>query len=52
MGKSCMRFKKPEDIPYQLIGELASKITPNIGLKCMKMLLLRNKKRNSKKLRF
>ena len=28
MGKSCMRFKKPEDIPYELIGELASKITP------------------------
>jgi hypothetical protein len=23
MGKSCMRFKKPEDIPYELIGELA-----------------------------
>lgn len=28
MGKSCMRFKKSEDIPYELIGELASKITP------------------------
>lgn len=28
MGKSCMRFKKPEQIPYKLIGELASKITP------------------------
>lgn len=28
MGKSCIRFKKPEDIPYQLIGELASKMTP------------------------
>lgn len=28
MGKSCMRFKKPEDIPFQLIGELAQKITP------------------------
>jgi uncharacterized protein YdhG (YjbR/CyaY superfamily) len=27
MGKSCMRFKKPEQIPYQLIGELISKIT-------------------------
>jgi len=27
MGKSCMRYKKPEDIPYKLIGELASKIT-------------------------
>ena len=28
MGKSCMRFKKPEDIPYELIGELARKMTP------------------------
>lgn len=26
-GKSCLRYKKPEDIPYELIGELASKIT-------------------------
>lgn len=29
MGKSCIRYKKPEDIPYELIGELASKMTPN-----------------------
>ncbi|PSR56120.1 hypothetical protein AHMF7605_22745 [Adhaeribacter arboris] len=28
MGKSCIRFKKIEQIPYPLIGELASKITP------------------------
>lgn len=28
MGKSCMRFKKPEQIPYALIGELATKMTP------------------------
>ncbi|TNF39709.1 MAG: DUF1801 domain-containing protein [Bacteroidetes bacterium] len=28
MGKSCIRFKKPADIPFELIGELASKITP------------------------
>lgn len=27
MGKSCIRFKKMEDIPYELIGELASKTT-------------------------
>ena len=27
MGKSCIRFKKMEDIPYGLIGELASKMT-------------------------
>ena len=27
MGKSCIRFKKPELIPYELIGELMSKMT-------------------------
>lgn len=27
MGKSCIRFKKPEAIPFDLIGELASKMT-------------------------
>lgn len=29
MGKSCLRFKKPEDIPYELIGRLATKVTPD-----------------------
>jgi len=28
MGKSCIRFKKIDDIPLKLIGELASKVTP------------------------
>jgi hypothetical protein len=27
MGKSCIRFKKIEETPYRLIGELATKIT-------------------------
>lgn len=27
IGKSCIRFKKPETIPFELIGELASKMT-------------------------
>lgn len=27
MGKSCIRFKKMDDIPYQLIKELCSKMT-------------------------
>jgi hypothetical protein len=27
MGKSCIRFKRPEKIPFDLIGELAGKIT-------------------------
>lgn len=28
MGKSCIRYKKAEDIPFDLIGELFTKITP------------------------
>lgn len=28
MGKSCIRFKKPNDIPYHIIQELVTKITP------------------------
>lgn len=34
MGKSCIRFKKAEDVPVALIAELASKMTPQqwIGL--------------------
>ena len=28
MGKSCVRFKKMDDIPFQLTEELAQKITP------------------------
>ncbi len=27
MGKSCIRYKKPEDIPVELIAELCTKIT-------------------------
>jgi uncharacterized protein YdhG (YjbR/CyaY superfamily) len=27
MGKSCIRFKKMDDIPYELIGELMKKIS-------------------------
>ena len=27
MGKSCIRFKKIDDIPYELIGKLAAKMT-------------------------
>lgn len=27
MGKSCIRFKKMDQIPFELIGELASKMT-------------------------
>jgi hypothetical protein len=28
MGKSCLKFKKAEDVPLKLIAELATKVTP------------------------
>ena len=28
MGKSCIRFKNPDKIPYELFGELFTKMTP------------------------
>ncbi|TRZ43957.1 DUF1801 domain-containing protein [Robertkochia solimangrovi] len=28
MGKSCIRFKKPEQIPYELIAALMTRMTP------------------------
>lgn len=33
MGKSCIRFKKPESIPFKLIGELMSKMTVDEWIK-------------------
>lgn len=40
MGKSCIRFKKMADIPFDLFGELAAKVTPEQWIetyeKCLK----------------
>jgi len=33
MGKSCIRFNKPGQIPFELIGKLAAKITPEEWIK-------------------
>jgi hypothetical protein len=41
MGKSCVRFKKPEQIPFALVGELASKITPAEWIKRYESLIKR-----------
>ena len=32
MGKSCVRFKKTDDIPFGLIGELVSRMTPAVWI--------------------
>lgn len=33
MGKSCIRFKRMNDIPYELIGELTAKISTDEWIK-------------------
>ena len=44
MGKSCIRFKKVEDIPYDLIGQLAQKITPEQWINMYESVLINRKK--------
>tara|TARA_B100000508_G_scaffold24343_1_gene17486 strand:- start:17672 stop:18130 length:459 start_codon:yes stop_codon:yes gene_type:complete len=41
MGKSCIRFKKPEQIPFDLIGELMQKMTVNDWIDCYESALKR-----------
>lgn len=39
MGKSCIRFKKPAQIPYGVMGELAGKMTPGEWIDAYQQLL-------------
>jgi len=41
MGKSCVRFKKMDDIPYDLIGELLTKITVEDWIELYEKMLKR-----------
>ena len=41
MGKSCIRFKKMDQVPYALIGELAAKMTPQQWIDIYERLLKR-----------
>ena len=43
MGKSCIRYKKPDDIPFEVIGELASKMTPDEWIAIYEKVLKRKK---------
>jgi hypothetical protein len=45
MGKSCIRFKKPNDIPFDLIGKLMEKISPDDWIRLYEGIYLRNKKK-------
>lgn len=41
IGKSCVRFKRMDDIPYALIAELVSKMTPRDWIDRYETALLR-----------
>ncbi|WP_333601231.1 DUF1801 domain-containing protein [Flavobacterium sp.] len=43
MGKSCIRFKKMNDIPYELIAELTRKISVQDWINCYEKILRREK---------
>lgn len=43
MGKSCIRFKKMDQIPFELIGELAQKVTPQQWIKLYELNIRRSK---------
>ena len=45
MGKGCIRFTKPENIPYELIGKLATKMTPQEWIERYEMFKPINKKK-------
>jgi hypothetical protein len=42
MGKSCIRFKKPEDIPFELIGKLVEKVSVNDWISRYESMFKRN----------
>jgi uncharacterized protein YdhG (YjbR/CyaY superfamily) len=45
MGKSCIRFKKPAEIPFKLIGELATKMSPDQWIERYETVLKSAKKK-------
>jgi uncharacterized protein YdhG (YjbR/CyaY superfamily) len=45
MGKSCIRFKKPDDVPVKLIGKLSAKMTPGQWIKAYETVRKTNLKK-------
>ncbi|MDD7884719.1 DUF1801 domain-containing protein [Flavivirga sp. 57AJ16] len=44
MGKSCIRFKKMHDIPFELIGELTAKVSTDEWIEIYEKTIKHNKK--------
>lgn len=47
MGKSCIRFKKPEDIPFKLFGELMKKLKAKEWIEMYETNYKNNRKKNT-----
>lgn len=47
MGKSCIRFKKADDLPLELIGEAVKRVTAASYIQACEAALLRPKKRRA-----
>lgn len=41
MGKACVRFKKVDQIPFKLFGELAKKLTPQQWIDCCESVFVK-----------
>lgn len=44
MGKSCVRFKKMDEIPFELIGKLAAKMSVQQWISCYESAFVKTKK--------
>jgi hypothetical protein len=44
MGKSCIRFKNIDEIPFELLGELTAKMNADEWIKCYEKAFVKKKK--------
>jgi hypothetical protein len=44
MGKSCIRFKKVDEIPFELLGELTAKMSADEWIECYENAFVKKKK--------
>jgi len=44
MGKSCIRFKKVDEIPFELLGELTAKMSADEWIECYENAFIKKKK--------
>jgi len=45
MGKSCVRLKRPDDIPFELIGQLMQKVSPEAFIEVYESVLKGHRKK-------